>query len=98
MTQLRSNVRIEKDSMGQVEVPADAYYGGQTMRAVENFPISELRFSRAFIKALGQIKLAAAQANVELGLLEQRLGDAIEQASKEVVDGRFDDQFVLDIF
>jgi fumarate hydratase class II len=98
MTQLQDNVRIEKDSMGPVEVPANAYYGGQTMRAVQNFPISELRFSRAFIKALGQIKLAAAQANVELGLLDQRLGDAIEQAAKEVVDGKFDDQFVLDIF
>jgi len=98
MTQLQSNVRIEKDSMGPVEVPADAYYGGQTMRAVQNFPISELRFPRAFIKALGQIKLAAAQANVELGLLDQRLGDAIEQAAKEVADGKFDDQFVVDIF
>jgi fumarate hydratase class II len=98
MTQLQAKVRIEKDSMGPVEVPADAYFGGQTMRAVDNFPISELRFPRAFIKALGQIKLAAAQANVELGLLEQRLSDAIEQAAKEVVDGKFDDQFVVDIF
>jgi fumarate hydratase class II len=84
--------------MGPVEVPADAYYGGQTMRAVQNFPISTLRFPRAFIKALGQIKLAAAQVNAELGLLDPRLGAAIEQAAQEVVDGRHDSQFVVDIF
>ena len=84
--------------MGPVEVPADAYYGGQTMRAVQNFPISALRFPRAFIKALGQIKLAAAQVNVELGLLDPRLGAAIVQAAQEVVDGRHDSQFVVDIF
>jgi fumarate hydratase, class II len=98
MTQTQARTRIERDSMGPVEVPVDAYYGGQTMRAVQNFPISALRFPRAFIKALGQIKLAAAQVNVELGLLEPRLGAAIVQAAQEVVDGRHDSQFVVDIF
>src|ERR671938_456190 len=98
MTQTQARTRIERDSMGPVEVPTDAYYGGQTMRAVNNFPISNLRFPRAFIKALGQIKLAAAQVNAELGLLDPRLGAAIEQAAQEVVDGRHDSQFVVDIF
>jgi fumarate hydratase, class II len=98
MTQTQARTRIERDSMGPVEVPADAYYGGQTMRAVQNFPISALRFPRAFIKALGQIKLAAAQVNVELGLLDSRLGTAIVQAAQEVVDGHHDSQFVVDIF
>src|ERR671936_607936 len=98
MTQTQARTRVERDSMGPVEVPADAYYGGQTMRAVHNFPISSLRFPRAFIKALGQIKLAAAQVNVELGLLDPRLGTAIVQAAQEVVDGRHDSEFVVDIF
>jgi len=98
MTQTQARTRIERDSMGPVEVPVDAYYGGQTMRAVQNFPISSLRFPRAFITALGQIKLAAAQVNVELGLLDPRLGAAIVQAAQEVVDGRHDSQFVVDIF
>ena len=98
MTQTQARTRIERDSMGPVEVPVDAYYGGQTMRAVHNFPISSLRFPRAFIKALGQIKLAAAQVNVELGLLDPRLGAAIVQAAQEGVDGRHDSQFVVDIF
>ena len=98
MTQTQARTRIERDSMGPVEVPVDAYYGGQTMRAVQNFPISALRFPRAFIKALGQIKLAAAQVNGELGLLDHRLGTAIVQAAQEVVDGRHDSQFVVDIF
>ena len=90
--------RTERDSMGPVEVPSSAYYGGQTMRAVRNFPISSLRFPRSFIKAMGQIKLAAAQVNVELGLLDPTIGEAIVRATQEVVDGRFDDQFVVDIF
>ncbi len=90
--------RTERDSMGPVEVPSSAYYGGQTMRAVQNFPISSLRFQRSFIKALGQIKLAAAQVNVELGLLDPKIGEAIVRAAQEVVDGHLDDQFVVDIF
>ncbi|MCH8207068.1 MAG: aspartate ammonia-lyase, partial [Chloroflexi bacterium] len=90
--------RIERDSMGEFEVPANAYYGAQTMRAVVNFPISDLRFSRSFIRGLGQIKLAAAQVNAELGLLDGALAEAIVEAAQEVVDGRLDDQFVVDIF
>ena len=90
--------RIERDSIGELQVPADAYYGVQTMRAKENFPISDLRFSRRFIQAMGQIKGAAAEVNMTLGLLDERLGNAIVQASKEVADGSFDAEFVLDIF
>ena len=90
--------RTERDSMGEFRVPADAYYGAQTMRAVVNFPISGLRFPRSFIRAIGQIKLAAAQVNAELGLLDDGLARTIGQAAKDVVDGRLDDQFVLDIF
>ena len=84
--------------MGEFEVPSDAYYGAQTMRAVVNFPISDLRFPRSFIKGLGRIKLAAARVNSELGLLDGTLAEAIVQASQEVVDGKMDDQFVVDIF
>jgi fumarate hydratase class II len=90
--------RIERDSMGEMRVPAHAYYGASTQRAVLNFPISDLRFSRPFIKALGQIKLAAARTNLELGLLDERIAHAIEQAAQEVIDGRFDQEFVVDIF
>jgi fumarate hydratase class II len=90
--------RIESDSMGPLPVPANAYWGASTQRAVLNFPISNLRFPRSFIRALGQIKLAAAQANVELELLEPGLADAIVAAAQEVVDGDLDDHFVLDIF
>jgi fumarate hydratase class II len=82
-----------------MEVPADAYYGASTMRAVLNFPISDLRFSRRFIGALGLIKLAAAQTNsFELGLLDRRLGEAVVKAAREVADGALDAEFVVDIF
>lgn len=94
----QKHVRIERDSMGEFEVPADAYYGANTMRAVVNFPISDLRFPRSFIRALGQIKQAAAQVNVQLGLLNSKLADAIVEAAQEVIDGKLDDQFVVDIF
>lgn len=97
MTQ-EQKFRKERDSMGEFDVPADAYYGANTMRAVLNFPISDLRFPRSFILALGQIKMAAAQVNVELGLLDGKLSDAIVQAAQEVVDGKLDGQFVVDIF
>ena len=90
--------RSERDSMGEFQVPADAYYGANTMRAVLNFPISDLRFPRSFIRALGQIKQAAAQVNAELELLDDNLADGITQASQEVIDGKLDDQFVVDIF
>jgi len=94
----RRPTRIERDSMGPVEVPADAYYGASTQRAVLNFPISGLRLSRPFIRALGLIKLAAARVNADLGLLDRRIAGAIEQAAREVAEGKLDDQFVVDIF
>src|SRR5438093_2362657 len=90
--------RIEKDSMGEIRVPAGALYGAQTQRAVENFPISNLRFPREFIRALGLIKLAGAKANVDLGLLDRKLCAAIIKAAAEVIDGKLDRHFVLDIF
>ena len=74
------NVRIERDSMGPMEVPNDALYGASTMRAVLNFPISDLRFPRSFIRALGLVKLAAAKTNVSLGLLDKKTGDAVAAA------------------
>ncbi len=90
--------RIEKDSMGEMLVPANAYYGASTQRAVLNFPLSDLRFPRRFIRALGQIKLCSAQTNAELGLLDEKLAKAISDAAQEVIDGKLDDEFVLDIF
>ncbi len=90
--------RIERDSMGEMAVPADAYFGAQTQRAVLNFPISDRRFPRRFVRALGMVKLAAAQVNRELGDLDDHLGKAIEQAATEVVEGGLDGHFVLDIF
>ncbi len=93
-----AEVRIERDSMGEVRVPAWAYYGAQTQRAVENFPISGIRFPRSFIRALGLIKYAAARVNQELGLLEGRIAGAIQQAALEVAEGKWDEHFPLDIF
>ena len=90
--------RVEKDSMGEVQVPADAYYGASTQRAVENFPISPHRFGRRFIWALGLIKGSAAEVNGLQGHLDQGKVDAIRAAADEVMDGRHDQQFVLDIF
>ena len=90
--------RREQDSMGKFDVPIDAYYGANTMRAVLNFPISELRFPRSFIRAIASTKLAAAQVNAELGELDSKLADAIVSAATEVADGKFDDQFVVDVF
>ncbi len=92
------NKRIERDSMGEVAVPADAFYGAQTQRAVENFPISNLRFPREFIRAVSLVKLAAARANMDLGLLDKSIGNAIVSAAKEAADGKLDRHFVLDIF
>jgi fumarate hydratase class II len=90
--------RTEKDTMGEVRVPAQAYFGAQTQRAVENFPISGIRFPRRFIQALGLIKWAAARANEDLGLLESRIADAIRGASEQVASGELDEEFVLDVF
>src|SRR5215471_8311591 len=84
--------------MGPLEVPEGAYYGASTRRAFENFPISGERFDRRLIWALGTIKYAAAIANRDLGLIETRKAEAIAQAAQEVAEGKFDDQFVLDIF
>ena len=98
MSVTNTNVRTERDSMGQVEVPADALYGASTMRAVINFPISDLRFPRAFIRALGLVKLAAARTNMALGLLKKEVGTPVVQAAQEVADGKLDEHFVLDIF
>ncbi len=91
-------MRVEKDSMGEVQVPDDALYGASTQRAVDNFPISKLRFGRRFIWALGLIKSEAAKANLGLGLVDKDKADAIVDASTEVMDGTLDDHFVLDIF
>ncbi len=91
-------VRIERDSMGPMEVPESAYYGASTRRAQLNFPISDLRFPRSFIRALATIKLAAARANMSLGLLEAHIGGAVVAAAQEVADGALDDHFVVDIF
>ena len=90
--------RTERDSMGEMQVPSQSLYGASTQRAVLNFPISDLRYPRRFIKALGQVKLAAAQTNAELGLLDKAFADPIVKAAQEVVDGKLDEHFVLDIF
>jgi fumarate hydratase class II len=93
-----SGFRTERDSLGEMQVPAAALYGPQTQRAVENFPISGIRFPRRFIHALGTIKKAAAQANAQMGLLEADVADAIARAADEVIAGALDGEFVLDIF
>lgn len=90
--------RVERDSMGEMSVPESALYGASTQRAVLNFPISGYRFSRPFIRALGLIKWAAAQANHDLGLLDAERSALIVQAAEEVVDGKLDEHFPLDIF
>jgi fumarate hydratase class II len=90
--------REEKDTMGTVMVPEDAYYGSQTQRAAENFPVSDLRFSSSFIHALALIKKSAARVNNALELLASTFADAISKAAQEVMDGKYDDQFVVDIF
>lgn len=84
--------------MGEMQVPADAYYGAQTARAVENFPISDLRFSRRFIRAMGLIKKHSAITNASLGLLPKNISNAIQSAAMEVAEGKWDSQFVVDIF
>src|SRR5256885_7184645 len=90
--------RIERDSMGEMEVPADALYGASTQRAVLNFPISGQRFPRAFIRALALVKEAAAETNGELGLLDADLAEAIATGAAAVADGRHDDQFPIDVY
>lgn len=90
--------RIEKDSLGDVRVPADCYYGAQTQRAVDNFPISGQRFPRRFLWALGLVKRSCCEANEELGLLDVARAEWIATAAQEVMDGRLDDHFPIDIF
>lgn len=90
--------RIERDSMGEMEVPADAYYGASTQRAVLNFQISHLRLPRRFIRAMGLIKWASARVNQDLGLLDARTAEPIMKAALEVAEGRLDAEFVVDVF
>ncbi|MEX1071723.1 MAG: aspartate ammonia-lyase [Anaerolineales bacterium] len=94
----KNSQRIEKDSLGDVKIPAEALYGAQTQRAVENFPISGLKPWRAFIWSMAAIKRAAAEVNSDLGLLDKRMASAIAQAGSEVMDGKWDDHFVVDPF
>jgi len=91
-------MRRERDSLGEMDVPTDAYYGASTARAMRNFPISGIRFSRPFLRALGLIKRAAAEVNMELGLLDGRIGEAVVTAASEVADARLDEHFPLDIY
>jgi fumarate hydratase, class II len=90
--------RTEKDSLGEVKVPKDALYGAQTQRAVENFDISGQRFGRLMIQALGIVKGAAARTNAELGNLEPEVAEAIAEAAREVAEGKWDDEFVVDVY
>ena len=91
-------MRIEKDSMGEMEVPGDSLYGASTQRAVLNFPVSSKRFPRIFLEALGAIKAAGASANMKLGRLDPMLGEPIRNASEAVRDGEYDDHCVVDIY
>ncbi|MFB6070744.1 MAG: class II fumarate hydratase [Halanaeroarchaeum sp.] len=95
---MAEDYRIEKDSLGEMEVPADAYWGAQTQRAVENFPISDETFDRRFVRALGVVKKAAAQANRDLETVPEEKAAAIIQATDEVIEGELDDQFPVDVF
>ena len=95
---MTSSFRTERDSMGELQVPADALWGAQTQRAVQNFPISGLALPRAFIAALALVKQAAARANTALGLLNDKVSAAIESAAAEVAAGTHDAHFPIDVF
>ncbi|MFB6156558.1 MAG: class II fumarate hydratase [Haloferacaceae archaeon] len=95
---MTDDYRIEEDSLGEMRVPADAYWGAQTQRAIENFPISGETFGRRFVRALGVVKKAAARANRDLGLLDDDVADAVVEAADEVIAGDHDDQFPVDVF
>ena len=97
-TAIKNLTRTEKDSLGTREIPAGVYYGIQTARAVENYPISGMRAHPTMIRALGMVKQAAAEANQELGLVDQKRAAAIAQAAKEVQQGKWDQEFVVDVF
>jgi len=88
--------RIESDSLGEMNIPGDAYWGAQTQRAIENFPISDRAFGRQFVRALGIVKKAAAEANADLGLIDEETAAQIVQAAEEVIDGEHDDAFPVD--
>jgi len=94
----KQSFRIERDSMGELQVPADALWGAQTQRAVQNFPLSGLRMPRAFIEALGLVKASAAEANLALGLLDSGTAEAIVKAALEVAEGAYDAHFPIDVF
>jgi aspartate ammonia-lyase len=98
MKRARAKTRVEKDSLGNREIPTDVYYGIQTARAVENYPISGMRAHPSLIRAIAMVKQAAADANRQLGLVDRKRADAIIAAAKEVQQGRWDDQFVVDVF
>ena len=98
MTNQSTPMRSERDSMGVLDVPANAYYGANTRRAELNFPISDLRFSRSFIRAIAQVKQCAAEVNLDLDALDTERSNAIVAAAQRVIDGEFDDAFVVDIF
>src|SRR6059058_994417 len=95
---MTTSFRIERDSMGELQVPAEALWGAQTQRAVQNFPISGIRLPRAFIGALALIKQAAARANTRLDLLDAQVAQAIDGAAGDVAAGRHDEHFPIDIF
>src|SRR4029077_14209508 len=95
---MSQSFRIEHDTMGEVQVPAEALYGAQTQRAVENFPISRMRFGRSFLIALGLIKIAAVHVHQPAENLSAPIAQAIETAAAEVREGRHDSQFVVDVF
>ena len=90
--------RTEKDSMGEFQVPIDSKYGASTARAVDNFPISNLKFSRSFIKALGEVKKACAQVNLKNELLDKKIADSIIDSAQQIINGEHDKDFVVDIF
>ncbi len=94
----KPSTRIEKDSLGRKEIPGHVYYGIQTARAVENYPISGLRAHRTLIRAIAMVKEAAALANRELGLIDEKTADAIVEAAREIQQGKWDDHFVVDVF
>src|SRR6185312_5786113 len=93
-----AETRREKDSLGFVDVPARAYYGAQTARAIENYPISGMRAHPALIRAIGMVKFAAAEANRELGLIDAERANSIMTAAQEVIDGKWNNEFVVDVF
>ena len=94
----KKDYRLESDSMGQMRVPKNALYAAQTARAIKNFPISDLKFKRPFIEALGVIKFCAAKVNGDLKLIPKNISKSIMKASQEVIDGKHDNEFVVDIF